>query len=73
MRSDFKPSLLGLVTNKYGLEPVHFAMERKMLLASSSAPNKPPRPDHRSAASALGRSHRLAVAGQPPGWVWRAR
>jgi hypothetical protein len=32
MRSDFKPTLLGLVTNKYALEPVHFAMERKMLL-----------------------------------------
>ena len=32
MRSDFKPTLLGLVTNKYGLQPVHFAMERKMLL-----------------------------------------
>ena len=23
---------LGLLANKYGLEPVHFAMERKMLL-----------------------------------------
>jgi hypothetical protein len=32
MRSDFKPTPLGLVANKYGLEPVHFAMERKMLL-----------------------------------------
>jgi hypothetical protein len=32
MRSDFKSTLLGLVANKYGLEPVHFAMERKMLL-----------------------------------------
>jgi hypothetical protein len=32
MRSDFKPTLLGLLANKYGLEPVHFAMERKMLL-----------------------------------------
>lgn len=32
MRSDFKPTVLGLVVNKYGLEPVHFAMERKMLL-----------------------------------------
>jgi hypothetical protein len=32
MRSDFKPTLLGLLANKYALEPVHFAMERKMLL-----------------------------------------
>jgi hypothetical protein len=32
MRSDFKSTLLGLVANKYALEPVHFAMERKMLL-----------------------------------------
>jgi hypothetical protein len=32
MRSDFKPTLTGLLANKYGLEPVHFAMERKMLL-----------------------------------------
>jgi hypothetical protein len=32
MRSDFKPTPLGLLANKYGLEPVHFAMERKMLL-----------------------------------------
>ena len=32
MRSDFKPTVVGLLANKYGLEPVHFAMERKMLL-----------------------------------------
>jgi hypothetical protein len=32
MRSDFKPTPLGLLANKYALEPVHFAMERKMLL-----------------------------------------
>jgi hypothetical protein len=32
MRSDFKPTSLGLLANKYWLEPVHFAMERKMLL-----------------------------------------
>jgi hypothetical protein len=32
MRSDFTPTPLGLLANKYGLEPVHFAMERKMLL-----------------------------------------
>ena len=27
-----KPTMLGSLANKYGLEPVHFAMERKMLL-----------------------------------------
>jgi hypothetical protein len=32
MRSDFKPNPVGLLANKYALEPVHFAMERKMLL-----------------------------------------
>jgi hypothetical protein len=32
MRSDFTPTPLGLLANKYALEPVHFAMERKMLL-----------------------------------------
>jgi hypothetical protein len=31
-RSDYKPTLLGLLVNQFGLEPVHFAMERKMLL-----------------------------------------
>jgi hypothetical protein len=32
MRSEFKPTLVGLLANKYGLEPVHLLMERKMLL-----------------------------------------
>jgi hypothetical protein len=32
MRSDFTPTPLGLLANKYALEPVHFAMERRMLL-----------------------------------------
>jgi hypothetical protein len=27
-----KPTILGALANKYGLEPVHFAIERKMLL-----------------------------------------
>jgi hypothetical protein len=31
-QSDFRPSPLGWLTNKYALEPVHFVMERKMLL-----------------------------------------
>jgi hypothetical protein len=30
--SDFKATLVRLLANKYGLEPMHFAMERKMLL-----------------------------------------
>lgn len=31
-QSDFKPTLLGWLMNKYALEPVHFVMERKMML-----------------------------------------
>ncbi len=31
-RSDFDPTLPGLLRNKWGIEPVHFLMERKMLL-----------------------------------------
>jgi len=31
-RSDFDPSPAAYITNKYGLEPVHFLMERKMML-----------------------------------------
>jgi hypothetical protein len=34
MRSDFKATLLGLLANNYGLEPMHFLMERKLLLDS---------------------------------------
>jgi hypothetical protein len=29
---DFDPTLLGWMAYKYALEPVHFVMERKMLL-----------------------------------------
>lgn len=32
MRADFQPSLSGFIVNKYGLEPIHSLMERKMLL-----------------------------------------
>lgn len=31
-QSDFKPTPLGWLMNKYSLEPVHFLMERKMML-----------------------------------------
>lgn len=31
-QSDFEPTLLGLLANKHALAPVHFVMERKMLL-----------------------------------------
>jgi hypothetical protein len=31
-QSDFEPSPIGLVMNKYALAPIHFLMERKMLL-----------------------------------------
>ena len=31
-RSDFRPSLSGYIWNKYGLEPAHSIMERRMLL-----------------------------------------
>jgi hypothetical protein len=34
MRSDFKATLLGLLANNYGLEPMYFLMERKLLLDS---------------------------------------
>ncbi len=30
-RSDFRPSPMGYLMSKYGIEPVHFVMERKML------------------------------------------
>jgi len=45
MRGDFKATLVGLLANNYGLEPVHFVMERKLLLDSccstaSTAPNR---------------------------------
>ncbi|HSP39332.1 MAG TPA: hypothetical protein VLR26_16440 [Frankiaceae bacterium] len=32
LRSDFRPTPTGLLANKYMLEPVHWLMERKMLL-----------------------------------------
>jgi hypothetical protein len=31
-QSDFNPTLMGLISCKYALKPVHFVMERKMLL-----------------------------------------
>ena len=31
-QSDFEPSPMGLLMNKYALQPVHFVMERKMML-----------------------------------------
>lgn len=31
-QSDFKPTLAGWLMNRYALEPVHFLMERKMML-----------------------------------------
>ena len=31
-QSDFKPTRRGWLINKYGLEPIHFVMERKMML-----------------------------------------
>lgn len=31
-QSDFKPTAIGWLMNKYGLEPIHFLMERKMML-----------------------------------------
>ena len=34
MRSEFKPTVVGLLANNYGLEPVHFRIERKLLLDS---------------------------------------
>ena len=34
------PILLGLLANKYGLEPVHGAMERKMMLGIKQRPER---------------------------------
>ena len=31
-QSDFEPSPMGLLMNKYAMAPVHFVMERKMML-----------------------------------------
>ena len=31
-QSDFKPTLMGQIAYKYALKPVHYVMERKMLL-----------------------------------------
>jgi len=44
---DFKPTPLGWVAYKYALQPVHFVMERRMLLgikqrAEMAAVNGPP-------------------------------
>jgi hypothetical protein len=44
-RSDFSPTFYGYLWNKYGLEPVHFLMERKMLLGiKQRAERTVPRP-----------------------------
>ena len=44
-RSDFTPTFSGYLWNKYGLEPVHFLMERKMLLGiKQRAERTVPRP-----------------------------
>lgn len=40
-QSDFRPSPLGWLMNKYALEPVHFLMERKMLLTLKERSERP--------------------------------
>jgi hypothetical protein len=47
MRSDFKATLLGLLANNYGLEPMHFLMERKLLLDSKHRAEQTTPPDRR--------------------------
>ena len=42
MRSDFKATLLGLLANNYGLEPVHFRMEQELLLDSKHRAEQTP-------------------------------
>jgi hypothetical protein len=41
-RSDFDPGFPGTFTNKYALEPVHFVMERKMLLGIKERAERTP-------------------------------
>jgi hypothetical protein len=42
MRGDFKATLLGLLANNYGLEPMHLLMERKLLLGSKHRAEQTP-------------------------------
>jgi hypothetical protein len=53
-----KPTLLGLLANKYGLKPVCSAMERKMLIRKSPV---------RGQAAAPGAAQRSRV--QPSRWL----
>lgn len=51
-RSDFRPTPSGWITNKYALEPVHFVMERKMLLGIKERAER---------AARVARDHDLAI------------
>ena len=40
-RSDFRPTLAGLLVDRYALEPVHVVMERRMLLGIKRRAEEP--------------------------------
>jgi hypothetical protein len=67
-RCDFAPTLAGYLFWKYGIEPVHFVMERKMLKGISQRAERLHRerltavPDAADAQPPAGRS---ALAGTP--------
>jgi len=42
MRGDFKATLVGRLANNYGLEPMHFVMEQKLLLDSKHRAEQTP-------------------------------
>lgn len=55
-QSDFKPTLAGWLTYRYALEPVHFMMERKMLLGIKARAEQAVRNGH---LTGLSRERRL--------------
>ena len=48
-QSDFEPNLMGWVAYKYALAPVHFVMERKMLLGIKHRAERMERTDQTAA------------------------
>jgi hypothetical protein len=52
--SDFKATLVGLLANKYAVEPMHLPWSARCCWASSAAPNKPPHGEPRGLAGGPG-------------------
>jgi hypothetical protein len=61
-RSDYAPHLRDAILNQYLLEPVHFMMERRMLLGIKERAERAPR----RAAPRTTRRHRRPTAATPP-------